>query len=975
MKLALCILAALASFAHAAPILEVVTDFEHPASAPLAPLVLAADGNFYGTTSAGGRNDLGTIFRMTTSGTLTVLHHFDGTDGAAPLAGLNEGTDGALYGTASEQGTNALGTVFKMTTAGAFTTLVHFTGTTGNAKGAVPAGELYLGGDGNFYGTTEAGGAGDFGTIFRMTPAGTLTTLREFTGTSGAVKGAQPRGRLAADVAGTTLFGSAAAGGANDAGVVFKVTTAGTFTLLKEFTGTSGNTKGSLPAGGLIRCSDGNYYGVTEAGGNDNLGTIFKTTSAGSFTTLHHGAVADGGSPGGTLYQAADGLLYGTTANGGIEDTGVVFKMTTGGAYTVIAEFTGTDGLIKGAESRAALTPAGDGSLIGCTSAGGAGNRGTLFQVTTAGVFATLAECNNAGGWMPSGGLTPVADGLIVTLTEGGANGVGALAKIATSGVITTLASFTGTTGVTRGAEPVGGLAASVSGDLYGVTRRGGSSDGGSAFRLSAAGAFTSLTSFGSANGQFPEGGLVHGGDGLFYGTGFEGGASGLGTVFKMTEAGARTLLVSFTGVAGAAPGARPSASLVAGEADSFFGTTAEGGASGLGTIFRVTSGGVFTPLVEFSGANGATPLGALVRSVDGSFYGTTSKGGASGLGTLFRMTPDGILSTLISFSGINGSVPVGGLLAAPDGVLYGTTATGGTHGLGTMFRTSASGVFSTLFSFSGANGAGGPGALVFGPDGALYGASPDFGLRGGGALYRVRQLGPHAGTGLASALSSKGGTFNASVITGGEATTFSFEYGTTPALGSETTSVILPASPSPAAPLYSATGFVPGQTVYFRAKAGNASGVSLGVIQSFTVPAAFAAWKLAATGDANAADLSDTDGDGLTLLHEYALCLSPQSPDIAPGAEIREYAEGARLSMTFIRDPQRDDITIAVQASDAPAGPWLTIASSVNGGPVTGDGYVSGETPNGGPKSIEVRDVINLADAPQRFLRLHLTH
>ena len=127
--------------------------------------------------------------------------------------------------------------------------------------------------------------------------------------------------------------------------------------------------------------------------------------------------------------------------------------------------------------------------------------------------------------------------------------------------------------------------------------------------------------------------------------------------------------------------------------------------------------------------------------------------------------------------------------------------------------------------------------------------------------------------------------------------------------------------------------------------------------------------------GDANASDLSDTDGDGLTLLHEYALCLNPQSPDTVPGAELRGYAEGARLSMTFIRDPLRDDITIAVQVSDAPAGPWLTIASSVNGGPVTGAGYVSGETPDGGPKSIEVRDVINLADAPQRFLRLHLTH
>lgn len=962
------------SFALAAPVIEVVAEFERPPTSPLAALVLAGDGNFYGTTSGGGWNDRGTIFRMTPAGALTVLVHFTGTNGAVPVTGLTVGPDGSLYGTSSAGGANGLGTIFKMTTAGALTTLVNFSGSTAPAKGGVPSGELHLAADGNFYGTTSAGGVNDLGTVFKMTPTGTLTTLKEFTGTSGSGKGAEPRGRLAADAAGTTLFGVCGRGGADDLGSVFKITTSGTFTSLKEFTGASGNTKGESPSGGLVRATDGNYYGVTESGGADDLGTVFKITSGGNLTTLADGSTANGGAFNGALFQAADGNLYGTAGSGGTEDLGAVFRITTGGAFTVVHSFIGDEGFTP----RSALVAGADGALYAPASAGGPGLRGTLFKISTTGVFAKLADFAPAAAWSPAGGLTPAADGtMLATFTEGGTAGFGVVSRITNAGVVTPVVSFSGLEGADRGAEPVGALLATTSGDYYGLTRRGGVNDGGTAFRISADDTFTSLSGFGSTTGQFPEDTLTLGSDGFFYATAGEGGVNGLGTIFKMTQNGARTRLISFTGISGTAPGARPNGTLTAGDNGDLFGTTAEGGTSDIGTLFRLTATGELLPLVQFTGANGATPLGALVRSVDGNFYGTTSAGGGSNLGTVFRLSPVGTLTTLAQFTGASGAargaMPAGTLLCAPDGTLYGTTTSGGTNGFGTVFRISSSGVHSTLFDLTGTNGAGGPSAPVFASDGNLYAASPDGGPRGGGVVYRIRQFGPHIGTEAPSMLTNSSATFSAMLISGGETTTVSFEYGSTTALGSETSG----AASASAHPEFILAGLTPGQEIFYRAKATNASGTSLGVIRSFVVPTAFAVWKTAALGNANADDLSDIDGDGLSLLHEYALSLSPTVSDASamPSAELRAYAEGKRLAVVISRDPAHNDITLEVQSASDVAGTWTTIASSINGAPFSGAGYFAGETGGEGIKTVEIRDTVNITDAPQRFIRLRFQH
>ena len=288
---------------------------------PQAPLLLATDGDFYGTTSGSEYGaSQGTVFRIDRHGTLTTMHAFTGVDGSDPEAGVVEGTDGNFYGTTA--GGN--GTVFKMTPDGTLTTLVSFDG----ANADVPEAGLVEGTDGNFYGTTFYGGSGSCGqaadscgTVFKVTPSGILTILHTFTGPDGAFPSAPLVQASDGSFYGTTSGGNPGEG-YQGPGTVFRITPTGELTTLHQFCTQQNCSDGANPEAELVLSPDGNFYGTNRAGGNEvacygGCGTAFKMTPGGTLTTLHSFDGTDGATPYGGLLQSTDGVFYGTTIYGG----------------------------------------------------------------------------------------------------------------------------------------------------------------------------------------------------------------------------------------------------------------------------------------------------------------------------------------------------------------------------------------------------------------------------------------------------------------------------------------------------------------------------------------------------------------------------------------------------------------------------------------------------------------------------------
>jgi uncharacterized repeat protein (TIGR03803 family) len=291
---------------------------------PEAALVQGSDGNFYGTTLLGGAHLKGTVFKIDATGSLTTLHSFSGSpgDGAVPFAGLVQGSDGNFYGTTASGGAFFQGTVFRMTPSGAITVLHSFNSFF--SEGAVPFAELVQGSDGNFYGTTASGGEHFQGTVFRITPAGGITVLHSFSGYPS--EGGVPFAGLVQGSDGN-LYGTTALGGAHFKGTVFKIDATGSLTTLHSFSGSPND--GANPVAGLVQGSDGNFYGTTAFGGAQVKGTVFNIDATGSLTTLHSfsGSPGEGAVPFAGLVQGSDGNFYGTTALGGAHGEGTVFKL------------------------------------------------------------------------------------------------------------------------------------------------------------------------------------------------------------------------------------------------------------------------------------------------------------------------------------------------------------------------------------------------------------------------------------------------------------------------------------------------------------------------------------------------------------------------------------------------------------------------------------------------------------------------
>jgi uncharacterized repeat protein (TIGR03803 family) len=350
----------------------------------------------------------------------SVVYNFGTVDGD-PVQGfysgvIAQGQDGNLYsGTSSGGINNAYGALFKITPAGALSSLYNFAG---DGDGAYPFGGVTLGTDGNYYGTTYSGNVANprYGTIFKMTPGGGLTTLYTFTdGNDGGTPFSAPVEGTDGNFYGTTSPWNGAAGN----GAVYKITPSGTFTVLYSFDG----THGSIAAAPLLLGTDGNFYGTTIYGGTVEDGVVFKITPSGQLTVLHNldDTQGDGKYPVARLVQGNDGNFYGTTLDGGADGYGVVFKITPGGQYTVLHDMNGTT---DGGAPYGGMIQATDGNLYGANTYEGSpstncpGGCGTIFQITLGGDFSVLYNFDQTTGQLPYSTLFQHTNGLIYGMTQ-----------------------------------------------------------------------------------------------------------------------------------------------------------------------------------------------------------------------------------------------------------------------------------------------------------------------------------------------------------------------------------------------------------------------------------------------------------------------------------------------------------------------------------------------------------------------------
>jgi uncharacterized repeat protein (TIGR03803 family) len=569
---------------------------------------------------------------------------------------------------------------------------------------------LILDGSGYLYGTTEYGGAGDSGTVFKMKTDGTgFQILHSFSTSVG--DGLRPWASLTLDASGN-LYGTTTYGGSNNAGTVFQVKTDGTgFRILHSFI--SGDASGAYPEAALLLAGTGSLYGTTNSGGSVNRGTIFTIKTDGSGFAVRHtfaGYPGDGEHPVSPLIADSSGTLFGATPGGGTSNYGTAFKMKPDGTgFQVLYSF--PDGESDGLNPWAGLILDGSRNLYGTTYGGGLLGHGTVFKIRPDGSGFQVLHSFMGG---PSEGGNPYAslvlDGsgnLYGTTYYGGLSDLGTIFTLRTDGTgFQLLHSFTG--GASDGSRPRASLIPDGLGNLYGTTTYGGSTETGTAFSLRTDGTgFRLLRSFkgGTSDGSRPYGSLLLDDAGYLYSTTYAGGTANIGTIFKMKSDGTGfELLRSFKG--GSSDGSRPYSALIPGSPGILYGTTYSGGQTNDGTVFKVATDGTGFQLLhifthgQFDGSNPAAPP---VRDSAGNLYGTTIRGGLGDFGTEF-IVPDPCGATAApAIRAPAAVVPVQSFKAsvtAVSGMTYWWTVTGSgtlTSGQGTSSITITSRTAGTI--------------------------------------------------------------------------------------------------------------------------------------------------------------------------------------------------------------------------------------------------------------------------------------
>jgi kumamolisin len=928
---------------------------------PRAALIQGTDGNFYGTTGSGGSASEGTIFKMTPQGAVTIVHSFG--DGSVPNEGLNpsalvQGSDGNFYGTAQSGGAFDKGTIFRMTPQGVVTTLHDFGSGNVSDDGANPNAPLIQASDGNFYGTTSTGGSADEGVVFQMIPTGAVTTFHSFSDGSVANDGEGPNAALI-QASNGNFYGTTPAGGSASQGTIFQMTPGGAVTILHNFYDGTVTNDGVGPQAGVVQGTDGNFYGTTEEGGSASDGTAFKLTSqigagftspnSATFTVGLAGSfnVTASGSPTPTLsardlplwasFNATTGVLSGTppnttgqpyilvfTANnhvgglaaqtftlgvqtvsslmapaitsGPISTSAVVdsaysfsyhatgapapaFSLSSGtlpeglslspagilsGTPLQSGTFTGTvkasngvgtaatqsftltvarapvfvggpssvntlsgapfttvgfpaptfslisgnlpSGLTLSSTGVVSGTPTQAGQFNGTvTATNSAGSDTSSFVISvdeepsfTSGAPTTTAVLNEAYSFNLEAGGFPAST---FTLTSGTLPPGISLSGGVLSGFPNTTGTFTGTIMADNG---VGTAAAQNFSITVGQSATFGNEPLSASVATGSSYSFTYQSSgfpaptFAVTSGSLPPGlnlsalGMLSGTPtqtGIFTGVITATNALGSSTQdFTITiaapappliangppPAGTTNELYNFVYLTTGFPA--PTFTVATGSLPPGLSLSAEGVISGTPTLAGTYSGTVsasnglnpaatqaFTIEITQSSlaysilhnfedgtvsGDGTDLLAGLVQGTDGDLYGVTNGGGSQSEGTFFKITPQGVETILHDFHdgtvAGDGEQPAGTLVEGPDGNFYGTTQEGGSSGDGTVFKITPAGVETILYAFGGAvsDGKFPYGALTIGKEGDFYGTTLNGGSDNEGIVFKITAQG-----------------------------------------------------------------------------------------------------------------------------------------------------------------------------------------------------------------------------------------
>ncbi len=676
-----------------------------------------------------------------------VLNAFEASP-AQPNRMLIEASDGLLYGTTSSAFSNGAGTIFRMDFDSNIEVLHYFKGGSIAIHGTGPASALVEGSNGEFYGSTYHGGEFGLGTVYKFSLHDGYQTLRSL----GDVEdGFWPQSGLLKASDGS-FFGTAPHGGKFGEGVIYRIDKNDQYSVFHHFK----DGKGTAPLAALIEAHDGHFYGTTQRGGNKNQGTIFKISPEGELTLLHHfdgqGKISHA-----RLVEASDGNLYGTTSCVFTGSPGSIFRITSEGQFTLLHTFDPFEGFC----SESTLVEYNDGFLYGTTSRGGDQSNvhfgaGALFRLSLDGEFETIHQFKSSPSpYYPHSGLIEASDGALYgTARLGGENDVGALFKFTPSEGVTTHHDF----GWPKDSiQWVVSLRESLSQDrLFGISERGGEFNHGTLFELSFSGELKILHSFNELQGPQFRDGIVETDEGELYGISSEGGAAKRGSLYKLDRFGEYKLVHNFTGPEGTYP-----SKLIRTQDGKIFGLTTEDGAPlgeptnlAFGTLFSVEDDTVI-PLHRFKGRDGAEPI-ELIEGDDGVLYGTTIYGGTfdddfeDGDGTLFKFDPEAGFQSLLSFSHYPSTGRSQGkwpfqLMKPIDGDLFGITS-GGAWSDGNVFKFNESDGLSPVFDFDPNQSAGVslyPNGILKAPDDfAFIGTTARGGRYGYGMIYKLEPNG-----------------------------------------------------------------------------------------------------------------------------------------------------------------------------------------------------------------------------------------